>query len=81
MKQGDVITFVTTTLGELQPSADLSQVAADSTLTDLGIDSAAIIQAVVICEDHFDIMLPDEVLESVTTMGGLADAILRQANS
>lgn len=57
---------------------DISQFARTTTFKDLEADSLDIVQILVALEDHFNIEIVDEELESVTNMGDFIDYIDRK---
>ncbi len=42
---------------------------------DLDLDSLTMVEVVVACEERFDVKIPDEALEQMTTVGEAADYI------
>jgi acyl carrier protein len=54
---------------------DISQFTRATTFKDLEADSLDIVQILVALEDHFDIEVVDEELESITNMGDFIDYI------
>ncbi len=57
---------------------DISQFARTTTFKDLEADSLDIVQILVALEDHFNIEIVDEELESITNMGDFIDYIDRK---
>ncbi|HEY86686.1 MAG TPA: acyl carrier protein [Dehalococcoidia bacterium] len=57
---------------------DISQFTRTTTFKDLEADSLDIVQILVALEDHFDIEVVDEELESITNMGDFIDYINRK---
>ena len=57
---------------------DISQFTRTTTFKDLEADSLDIVQILVALEDHFNIEIVDEELESVTNMGDFIDYIDRK---
>ena len=43
---------------------------------DLEIDSLTMVEVVVACEEKFDVRIPDEALENLTTVGDAIDYII-----
>lgn len=57
-------------------SIDAEEITLESTFTDdLGADSLDIAQILISIEDEFDIDIPDDVMERITTVGEAVDAI------
>ena len=57
---------------------DISQFTRTTTFKDLEADSLDIVQILVALEDHFNIEIVDEELESITNMGDFIDYIDRK---
>jgi len=57
---------------------DISQFSRTTTFKDLEADSLDVVQILVALEDHFDIEVVDEELESITNMGDFIDYINRK---
>jgi acyl carrier protein len=57
---------------------DVSQFARTTTFKDLEADSLDIVQILVALEDHFNIEIVDEELETITNMGDFIDYIDRK---
>ncbi len=55
---------------------DPEEITMDSTFTDdLGADSLDIAQILISIEDEFDVDIPDDVMENITTVGEACEAI------
>ena len=59
---------------------DISQFSRTTTFKDLEADSLDIVQILVALEDHFNIEIVDEELESITNMGDFIDYIDRKVS-
>ncbi len=59
---------------------DISQFTGTTTFKDLEADSLDIVQILVALEDHFNIEIVDEELESITNMGDFIDYIDRKVS-
>lgn len=57
---------------------DISQFTRTTTFKDLEADSLDVVQILVALEDHFNIEVVDEELESITNMGDFIDYIDRK---
>lgn len=54
---------------------DFSHVTSESVITELGIDSLSMMQIVGEMEQEFDVMLPDDELVALQTVGELCDKV------
>lgn len=48
---------------------------------DLDADSLDLVELVMALEEHFDITVPEDEVEGVTTVGGALDLVLRKAGA
>ena len=46
---------------------------------DLGLDSLAVVESVMLCEEEFGIEIPDESAEKITTVGKAVDYITQNS--
>jgi acyl carrier protein len=73
--QADVLRAFHEAIEEVAPDAMLSAVTRETPLSDLGVDSLTMMQAVGILEDRLGIRLADEGVSRARTVGDLVDLV------
>jgi len=73
----EVMRTIVTFLDSESVGVDLSAVAEDDSLGELGVDSSLLIASVVHCEDHYGILISDEELSNLLTVADVISAVLR----
>ena len=62
-----------------QPNCDASEITAETDLKeDLGADSLDLFELVMALEEEYDVEIPTEELENLTTVGGVIDYLKEQ---
>jgi acyl carrier protein len=62
----------------MNPPGDRDQIHADATLRDLGFDSLSKIEVVIEVEEDFGIVIDDDTLDEIETVGDLVKAVDRE---
>ena len=79
MSQDDIFTRVQKIVKEQLEVEDLSLVKPEANFaTDLGADSLDTVELVMALEEEFDIVIPDEAAEGITTVQASVDSINSQ---
>lgn len=71
----DVIGTFADILRRLQPGEDFPELTPETTMEELGIDSVATMEILGYLEDEFDVVIPDEVLMAIRTVGDVERAV------
>jgi len=79
LTQTDVLTGLADVLAEIS-GVPADKVTREATFAnDLEVDSLTMVEVVVACEERFDVRIPDEALENLTTVGDAVDYIAAAA--
>jgi acyl carrier protein len=74
----DVIATLQNVLRKVEPSVTFPLIQRTTTLDQLGVDSVAVMEIIGYMEDEFDVVIPDETLMSIRTVGDVVDAVSAQ---